>query len=251
MAVEPVTGGIDQQAGNLANPSGVAAGGGFTDFMSKNPSLGTAIGIGASTIPLALNRGNQLPYQGPMQGIATQLSSAYPATQGAAQTLEQPIITGVLPPGAQAAVDVAKRKADADVKSRYANLGLTGSTMEADQLALNSQNVAAMQFQIEQQMFKSGIDAGRLALDQLKLEDSIYSNLMKAQMESDKSLTSAIGGFATAAGKAFGLGGGGKAATSGGDLLASGGEAAAGAGTAGEAMAGADLGDAALMAALV
>lgn len=242
------------QASKLADGGGVgggAGGGGFGDFLGKNPGLATAVGVGASTIPLALNRGNQLPYQGPLQGLATQGSSAYSATQGYAQTLEQPLVTGVLPPGAQASVDLAKRKADADIKSRYGNLGLSGSTMEADQLALNEQNVAAMQFKIEQEMANTGLRAGDQAIADLKLQNDIYSTLMKAQMEQDKGLASAIGGFATAAGKAFGLGGGGgKGAAAGGDLI-SGGEAVAGADTAGEAMAGADLGDAAMALALV
>lgn len=196
------------QADKLVGGGGSGGLGGFSTFMQQNPALAAGVGIGASVLPMALNRGTNLPYQGPMQGIAGQAASQYGAMGAYAGQLQQPIVTGKLPPGAQAAVDTAKQKADAAVKSRYANLGLTGSTMEADQLALNEENVAAEQFKIEQQMAELGLRAGQQALDDLKLQDSIYKDLMTAQMQSDKQLSDSIGAFAKAAGTALGAAGG-------------------------------------------
>lgn len=199
----PDPGQTSNPTGGMSSGVGGSEGGGFDAFMKNNPSLGV-LGAGAAVGGALLMGGNKLPYQGPLTGIAQQASSAYSAGQGYAQTLEQPLVTGKLPPQAQAQVDVAKQKADAAVKSRYANLGLTGSTMEADQLALNEQNVASMQFDIEKQMADLGLRAGQQALENLKLQDTIYSNLMKQQMAADKGLSDAIGGFAKAAGMALG-----------------------------------------------
>jgi hypothetical protein len=168
--------------------------------------------------------GGQVPYSGERIGIANQLGGLATTEQGLGasdvslgQTLTQPEITGNLPPGAQAQVDVNYTNALNAIKARYGNLGQTGSTMEADALSNLALNKSALQFSIAQAMASQGLQALQLgggaysaAGGALGSAGNIYGSLADQQLKEDHYLTDTIAKFAQAlnvgAGRTGGVG---------------------------------------------
>lgn len=184
--------------GNLGDTSGVGAL--FGNNSGLLAGLGAAgAGLGAG---LLLGKGNDVPFQGELQGIAGTAGGEASTLFGEGQSLLQPLISGKLPPGAQASVDLATNAAKTASASRYASLGLTGSTMAGDAAANLDQQKAAMEFQIAQDMAKTGLSASAQSVQLLGLQEQAYSGLMQAQMKQDSSMMSTIGSFASSIGGA-------------------------------------------------
>jgi hypothetical protein len=129
------------------------------------------------------------------QGIAGQQAKF-------AKTTEQNLLSGTLPPGAEAAVSQGMQDAIATIKGRYAQMGLTGSTMEADAIAHAQEQATIQRFTIADQMAQTGVSAISSATQALNLESNVYNNIMNAVLAQDQGLANAISGFANAA--AFG-----------------------------------------------
>lgn len=200
---------------------GSGAGGGpssYTggDFFSQNPMLLPMAG-GAAAMGYSAFKGSQdLPFQGQMQGaigglgeVAQRAGAGYDELMGRGRTLTDPIMSGKLPPGAEQSVLNMVKGQETSTKGRYASLGLTGSTMEGDALQNVQNQATAQRFQIAQQMAQLGAQAVTQAIQELGLEEraygdqtTAYGNMMKAQMEADKSTAATIGAFAGAMGKA-------------------------------------------------
>lgn len=139
--------------------------------------LVSAAGIGLSAL-----RGNQIPGLGNIQNQANQLA-------GQGSELRNALLSGKLPAGAQASVDEAVKAAQAQVRSQYASMGLSGSTMETEalnQAALQGQQLA---FQIASQM-------AQLGLGETSLSSDLFRTIMQAQLSNDAELQNAIVGFA-------------------------------------------------------
>lgn len=161
-------------------------------LLEKNPGVLLSGGLLASQ----LFRGNQpYPAEQSIQNLATNTG-----TQGAA--LSAYINSGTLPPGAQQAVSSATEAAKATTRSRYANLGLTGSTMEAQALQGIDQHAAAQTFQIADQLLAQGADY-------TKISGSLYNTLLQTQAAQDQEFQKALMTFAGGLG---GLRGGGTTA---------------------------------------
>ena len=118
----------------------------------------------------------------PLKNNAEQLGQQGSALSGA-------LFGGQLPAGAKAAVDQSTQAQKAQVRSTYANLGLSGSTMEADALAQVDQGAAAQTFNIANQLFQEGQKGTAMSSD-------LYSSILGTQLQEDKALQDAIGGFA-------------------------------------------------------
>lgn len=99
--------------------------------------------------------------------------------------------TGTLPPGAQAGLDQGARAAKASIRSQYAGLGLSGSTMERDALANVDERVKAQGFSIAANLLQSG-------LKESELSGEMYNYLVRAQGARNTGLQSAIANFASA-----------------------------------------------------
>jgi hypothetical protein len=113
---------------------------------------------------------------------------------GAATTatmLQAPLTSGVLPPGAQAAVNQFKSGARASEISAYAKAGMSGSTGEADALQSVNQQAAAMQFNIADNLFKQAAGYAGLA-------STDYNDLLKDQMQQDQDFSNALSRFVSA-----------------------------------------------------
>lgn len=107
---------------------------------------------------------------------------------------------GNLPGPAMAALEASMAQQKASLASRYAAMGMSGSSAEgADMAALNQQN--------EAQRFNIGLSMGNEALSQvtgLQSQDvGIYQNLMTAQAERDQEYMQAMADLASGIGKAF------------------------------------------------
>lgn len=179
--------------------------GGLGNFAASNKGLLTTLGAPLAA-PLVSKLVNPVPQEGALKGLAAQ-SAALTAEQGAyGKELQQGLLTGKLPSGAQAEVNNALGDATAATKARYASLGLTGSTMEQQALTDLSSRGQELTFKIAQQMAQTGQAAIGQAANSLGLQDQVYAQLMNAQVAQDNSLQQAIARMAAAA-----AGGGNKA----------------------------------------
>ena len=151
---------------------------------------------------MLLSRGQGLPYGDQLQGVANKAAGFYGLTGMEGAALIDPLISGNLPPGAEAQVQQALKQATATTKGRYASLGQTGSTMEGDALSNLQNQTSAMRFQIAQQMAQAGLQAQQLSLQALGLEGKEWGALMDAQVKQDKNMSDTIGAFAKSVGSA-------------------------------------------------
>jgi hypothetical protein len=176
---------------------------GATNFMAAHPLLtlgGLSVGgqLLAPKIGQALGLGN-FPQSQQQQQLAQQEQQLAQQQQQIGTELQQPLLTGQLPPGQQEVVAKALQDAISTIKGRYASLGLTGSTMEADAIA-NAQNQSTVAAAgIEQTMAQTGTQAVSNATQALQLEAQVYNTIMNAQIQQDQQLGNAISGFANAA----------------------------------------------------
>jgi hypothetical protein len=158
-------------------------------LIQNNPGALLSGGLLASQ----LFRGNeQYPAEKSLQTLATNTG-----TQGAA--LSGYINSGTLPPGAKQAVDTATNAAKATLRSRFAETGLSGSTMEAQALSQVDSRAAAQTFQMADQLLAQGADF-------TKISGTLYDDLLKTQAGTDQEFQKALMTFAGGLG---GLRGGG------------------------------------------
>ncbi len=160
---------------------GLGVGDKTAGFLGRNAGAIVAGGALASN----LFSGNELP-AGSQQLTDT---AGRLLTQG--NQLTSYVNSGKLPAGAQASLDRASAAAKATVRSRYASMGLAGSTMEAQDLASIDQNTATQGFQIADQLLQQGISETGLA-------SGIYENLIRLNQEQDQATGTAIANFAAA-----------------------------------------------------
>lgn len=132
--------------------------------------------------------------QGALNKEVKQAENLITSNNAQASGLESALFTGQLPPGAQAAVKQATQAAKAAVRSKYASLGLTGSSMEAQDIANVDQQASSQIFSLASDLYKTGIS-------QSGLSAQLYDAILQAQgglaNESRNALTNyaaAIGG---------------------------------------------------------
>jgi hypothetical protein len=179
---DPLLGGISGGSSSQIAP----------DFSSKLQSLLGDPKSLLAALPLlmgSLQGGSQLPAEQQLAGQAKQSSNQ-------AQALEAPLQTGQLPPGAQQAIDASTRSQKAGIASTFANLGLTGSTMELQAKQAVDRGTAAQTFQIADSLLSKGLVAQGQS-------QSAYSDLLRSQMAQDQMFQQALAKFAA------GLAGGG------------------------------------------
>lgn len=93
--------------------------------------------------------------------------------------------TGVLPPGAQDAVNQALNADIEQIRSRYAQIGDSGSSAEAQDIATAQQQAAANAFGLSNQATQTGLSA-------LGLNQSVYNTLVQDQLSKQQSLQNAF-----------------------------------------------------------
>lgn len=159
------------------------------DFISPVNAGKLALGVGTAAYDLTRPGIKSLPGY-------SQLSSEASTLGAQGQQLASYVNTGNLPPGAADAVSQATQQAIATVRSKYASMGQSGSTAEAEAVSGIQQQAAAEGFNIATQLLNSGINESQLA-------SGIYQTILQANVSENNEVTSAISGLAGA------LGGGG------------------------------------------
>ena len=166
---------LSTTAGNIGN------------WVTQNPmtALGAVAG-GGMLLSEMFGSGHDAESQ-TMKQLGQQAASA----QSTATMLQAPLTSGVLPPGAQAAVNAAQQSGRTAAISSYAKMGMSGSTGEADAIQASNQAAQAMKFGIAQQLFTQASGYAKLASDD-------YAGLLKAQMEQDQDFSNALSKFVSA-----------------------------------------------------
>lgn len=159
---------------NLVDSSG--------DALGKNPVGAAVAGAG---LGLNLLRGNS-PLQG--QNETSQIGKDALAQSA---KLSSYLENGTLPPGAQQGLDQAKASAAAAIRSKYAQMGMSGSTAEVQELGALDQRVAAQGFQYAMDLLNKGIQSSGIATN-------VFNNLMGINQKENEATQGAIGDFATA-----------------------------------------------------
>jgi hypothetical protein len=148
-------------------------------YLTEHPALALS-GLGLGYMAL---KGNQPP------AGYNQLSATAAQEAATGQSLVQAGTTGNLPVGAQEAVDTALRANEAQIRQQYANMGLSGSTMEAQALG-NAQSAASAQvYSIMQQLMTQGLSMEQAAAGALQ-------TVMQSSTQQNASLNQAIALFA-------------------------------------------------------
>ena len=166
--------------GSISNIAGKAG-----DWLAKNP---TAV---LSGLGLAYNvmRGQQTPkYSAEMQAQAAALQA-----QGA--QLQGYLNSGTLPPGIGAALSGAHDSAASAIRSRYANMGMSGSSAEMQDLNNLAQTTVSQGADIANKLLATGVSEQQFA-------SGLYQNLMATSMQQDTNMSNAIAGFTNAMAKA-------------------------------------------------
>ena len=202
---------LSPAAGGGASAAAPSAGSAATSAIPSGlKNLGTllALGVGGQVASPAITRAlglDKVPGSANLTNLANESSALASQQQAYGNTLEQPLITGQLPAGQQQTVTNALNDATATIKARYAALGLSGSSMEAEAVA-NAQNQStSLAAQIAAQDAQTGASAVSSATQNLGLEDQIYQSIMQATIGQDQQLGNAISKFASAAGTGVAL----------------------------------------------
>lgn len=103
-----------------------------------------------------------------------------------ASTLEGYLSSGTLPPGAQTAIDQATASAKASIKSKYASLGLSGSTMETQDLNSVDMQAASQVVTLATNLYNTGVS-------QTGLANQLYTAIMQGQGDILSADTNVIG----------------------------------------------------------
>ena len=135
--------------------------------------------------PLLMNMMNGSSSDASMKALTQQAAE----TGSQAKTNMAYMQSGTLPAGLQDTLRGATNAAKAQIKSNYAQMGLAGSTMEAQAMQQVDQASAGQTAQIAMQLFQQGVGLS-------EIESSIYSKLLTAQMAQDKQFSDALAGFA-------------------------------------------------------
>ena len=112
-------------------------------------------------------------------------------TQGA--QLESYLSNGTLPPGAQQYVNQQTAAQKASILSKYASMGMSGSTAEAQELANADTQAQSNMFKIASELYQNGVS-------QTNASTQLYSLLMNQENQDNTQMSSAISTFISSLG---------------------------------------------------
>ena len=104
-------------------------------------------------------------------------------------------LQGNLPGGAEQSIQSALQDANTATSSRYAQLGLAGSTMEQQDKERNAQNAQAQAWQLAQELATQGFN---IASGASGMEQSIYQAIMSESQQQSNEFSQALAQFAGA-----------------------------------------------------
>ena len=183
----PMAGSPLVDAATQAGGEGLASKAG--SWLAKNP-MSVLSGLGMA---YNMMKGNQPPrYSAELQAQAAALQA-----QGA--QLQGYLTSGTLPPGIGSALSGAHDSAAAAIRSRYANMGMAGSSAEMQDLNNLAQTTVSQGADIANKLLATGVSEQQFA-------SGLYQNLMATSMQQDTNMSNAISGFTNAMAKASAVG---------------------------------------------
>jgi hypothetical protein len=171
--------------------------GGAMNWIKANPMLAAGLGLGG--LGMLKNAFGGLPNEKAQKGIAGQEAAMAAANAAQGQNLLGPIQGGPLPGALEQRVTNQLNDANVATKSRFARLGLSGSTMETDAINNNSNRAQELRGTLALQLAQAGMQLMGLANQELGMEAGIFQNLMNAQISQDNALEESIARFAGSA----------------------------------------------------
>ena len=160
---------------------------GYDPDSTVSQVLGKGVGVLPAAAPLAYEAiaGTQSP-----KGT-NQLSSEALAAETAGTKLESYLGTGTLPPGMQQALNTAAQQAITSIKSKYASMGQSGSSAEAQEIAQINANMAGQGAELALQLYQQGVSQSQGAA---QIQESLLNNTI----QQDAQFSNALGTFAAA-----------------------------------------------------
>lgn len=116
---------------------------------------------------------------------------------GQSQQLQSYLQKGTLPPGVQNQISLAEKNAEATVRSRYASMGQSGSSAEAQDIANAKLTAANEGTQIALQLLQQGVSEANLS-------GELFNQILSYGTQQDQIVGGAIQNFANAVGGAGG-----------------------------------------------
>ena len=150
-------------------------------------AVGSNLGTGVAAGGLLYN----LLQPGPNKASTDALKSTASTLGTQATQLESYLNTGTLPAGAQSAVNQATNSAKAAIKSQYASMGLSGSTMETEALAQVDANASAEVFNIGSSLMTTG-------LNEAQISSGLYQDIININQGQSAQTGNAIAALAAA-----------------------------------------------------
>jgi hypothetical protein len=190
-ALASTAGDVTPAAGALSGAAGIEGAGAAaeTGAAAAAPwySTGNLVRDAISLAPTAINllRGNQ-----PVKGEA-QVNAAAAQDTAQGNQLQSYLQTGTLPPGAQATINASVAAQQAQIRSQYANMGMTGSSAEAQDLAAAQSEGVAQATNVATSLLQTGIAENEYGTQ-------LYGDILNENLQKDNDLGSAIGNFASA-----------------------------------------------------
>ena len=179
-------------------PSGIgggspttAGGGSFADFLK-----GTLKDNKNLIVP-GLAMGASMLAKPNIEGLGD-LKDIAGAAGRTANELIPSVSTGQLPAGAQTQVNTAVQDAITSIKSKYAQMGMSGSTMEAQEISSAQARGEAMKFDMANKLTQTGLAAAGVA-------SGDYETIMKTLLQQDSALQTALANFASSSAMGAGL----------------------------------------------
>ena len=169
-----------------------AADAGGEGLMGKASSLAGKAGDWLANNPMSVLSGAGMAYnlmkgqQPPRYSAELQAQSAALQAQGA--QLQGYLTSGTLPPGIGSALSGAHDSAAAAIRSRYANMGMAGSSAEMQDLNNLAQTTVSQGADIANKLLATGVSEQQFA-------SGLYQNLMATSMQQDTNMSKAISDF--------------------------------------------------------
>jgi hypothetical protein len=190
---------------NLVGPGGAVDPGKDGGFLQGVKDFGNAVApfagpaVAAAGLLMNATKGSSnLPQQTPLVGQAQGQAKQAEQIQQSATPLLNALNTNTLPPGAQAALDAQLKADEAHIRSQYAGMGLSGSTMELQALQGARQANEEAKFAQMNQLVGQGINMLNAGTGEANAATAIYEALQKQQLGQNAALGGSISNFAAA-----------------------------------------------------
>lgn len=166
----------------------------------------------ADTAPLTSSAAATSAQDAALGQQAANLQPQIAALNAESQSLAAPLVSGApLPAGAQQSITNATQAQKAQVRSTYASLGLSGSSMEAQALASIDAQAGAQTFSDQNALFADSNTAfnqanttANQALSLIQagqngtsMNNQLYESILNTQLQQDKELQDSISNFAS------------------------------------------------------